>query len=150
MASRKHLKAVAYSTKTKATDTTAIVVNWPTRALHDVMTSAVEGRAITYWAQARNVVRDVDLNVVSFEVKPLDGDRRTRERRARGLDAAPTDTWRTVDAGGIALAIAFVLSGHVRVGRPLVGQIVTEKGAADEECVDVLVQIAALGELVYG
>lgn len=124
----------------KAIDTTAIVtpivVHWPTRDLHDVMTTALEG-GIRYWAEVRNVVRDVELNPISFEVRAND-------------DAAPSNKWRVIDAGGIALAIAFVISGHVRVGRPVVGQIVTDKGGADAECADVLVQIAAFGKLVYG
>lgn len=106
------------------------------RDLRDLMTTALESGGIGYWARVRDVRREEDLTVVSFEVI--------------AKDAESPDAWKRIDAEGMARAVGWVLSRRVKVRADLVGQIAADHGAADADCADLLVQVAAFGDIVYG
>lgn len=115
---------------------TAVGFEFPTSDIHDLLTTAVEG-GIAYWAEGRNFVRDSELRVVSFEVRPKP-------------ELRTFDLWIPVNESSMSRALGLVLSRRVKVGAYIVGQIVTERGGADAECADVLVQVAAFGEILFG
>ena len=111
--------------------------------LQDVMTTAVEG-GIDYWAVIRNLKRDGELNVLSFDVR--DSEDRTAN-------------WEQVDADRVQAAIDHIVAGSVKNGvgdhivDPIKGAIADPENMGvyiDADVADCIVQVAAYGEIVFG
>lgn len=104
-----------------------------------MLTDAVEGSGIAYWAEARNVRRRPDLYVTSFEVRD-GGYEGPRESEA----------WHKINATTLKAAIVKLRNGAVPVRRDIAAQFVGAEWDYDCEGIDCAVQVAVFGKLVYG
>lgn len=106
-----------------------------------IMTDAVEGSGVTYWAEIKDVVRDSSGDVVSFDV---------RDNDAEGPREAPGFV--RVDENAVRNAAGRLLAGEVKVARRVASQFVggEENWDYDSEGVDCVIQAIAFGKLVYG
>lgn len=112
--------------------TIEVEIKLPGQVLLDVMTTAVEG-GINYWAAIRNVVRDAELNVISFEVRD------NEEDDVVWLSVSPF-----VIARGMRLIIDEAKYPHI------VAEIIKQENAdLDADNVDVIVQYGVYGEHVF-
>jgi hypothetical protein len=107
--------------------------------LSDILTTAVEG-GIGYWAEVCDIVSDDVQNVLSFKV--------------RDFEASPSEPWKEVTLQGIEEAITLVKEEKVKIGKFTRNDILfadcdQDAGMIDAEAADVLVQIAAFGEIIY-
>ena len=112
-----------------------------TQSALNVMTDAVEGAGIAYWAEAKNVRRNKNNDVTSFYVRandnePLPADPKLRE-------------WHRVDASKVVAAATAVRNGLVDIRRDIAAQFVPPYDY-DGEGVDCLIQVIAFGEIVFG
>ena len=137
-----------------------VTVNLAKQVLTDVLTSGVEseGHALWYWDgfQMINVDRDGDLNVesITFDCHHLLSEWTDEPEAVERY----TITWRDL---GPAIEAVLRRDDAVSVNPQIVARIATilDGSAANEEyplvdldaeCADVLIQIAAFGEVVYG
>ena len=143
--------------------TITIALSPPITFLHDIATTALEG-GIGYWARAYEVVRTEDLSVsemtlVQFE----DAMEELQLTSLEQLDAAyelgiiPAALVHKVCAQTIENGINQILEpgSTVRVSKSLrdsieLGVIEGDAGEIDADAADVILQLATLGELVYG
>ena len=114
--------------------------------VRDVMTNIIESGSTSYWGSYRRLRRDDQSEVVSFEIAedesvddsddPSDIEWHLFERKdvVRGINAALADGH---------------LADYIR-GYLVRGVIEDDAGEIDGEACDVIVQIAVLGEIVYG
>lgn len=106
--------------------------------INDILTDLVEGGGSHYWANFRNVKRDDDLNVISFEVK----------------DDTEMPDWKIITAKEIEEAIEKMKNNYkelhigVRIAEQFFGN--REDWDYDATGIDCLLQIAAMQEVVYG
>lgn len=106
-----------------------------------ILSAAVDGPAIAYWAKGRNVRRDAEGNVVSFEV--ADG----------GPDGEPVQKgWRVFNERAIKRAREVLVNGKVDLSRSIRAQFVgpVDEWEYDDDGVDALVQVAFFGKIIYG
>jgi len=103
-----------------------------------LMTDAIEGSGIVYWAEARKVTRDSEGFVTSFEVR--DGGYE---------DARTSDKWTKINADVVNRAALSLLLGRCPVQRDIAAQFVGE-WEYDSDGVDAIIQCACFGELVFG
>lgn len=108
-----------------------------------ILTDAVEGPGIAYWASGLNIVRqeEGENHVISFIVK----------------DAAPDGDpvkkgQKLINERAILKAREALVNGDIKVRRDIAAQFVgkPEDWDYDSEGVDALVQAAFFGEIVYG
>lgn len=104
-----------------------------------VMTDAVEGPGLAYWAEARNIRRDPDGNITAFQV-----------RDAGKEDDRVSDEWTNINTKRVLVGRMLLLTGEVPVRRDLAAQFVGNDWDYDSEGVDVLIQALAFGKLVFG
>ena len=113
----------------------------------DVMTAAIEGESLHWWASVRSVVRDADLTVTSFEARP-------QEPAFADGRADVRDQWRRLDAGNILNAATTIAGDHsICIGcAPFIAQALAEfdAGHVDDWSADAIVQVALFGEVVFG
>ncbi len=107
--------------------------------LYDVLTTAIEG-GIGYWARVRKLERDAELNVLRFEARDAED------------GSAP---YQSITPEKIDAAIARVQRGSVKVGQSYAAQFVgypENLNACDVDAIgaDIVVQVAAFGEIVFG
>lgn len=105
--------------------------------LMDVLTTAVEG-GINYWASAKKIERDDDLNVTKI-VGLFDKE----DGEAKG----------DVDLTTVANGIEAILSGKVGLRSDLLRQVystITDDMDVDADAADCIVQAGLFGEVVYG
>lgn len=105
-----------------------------------VMTDAIEGPAIAYWAEVRNVKRAEDNYVSSFEVR--DG----------GFeDARESDQWVLITEEKVKDGATALLNGSVKVSRDIAKQFVGgDDWDYDQSGVDCVVQAIAFNKIVFG
>ena len=111
------------------------------QAMCDTMVTAIEGGAITYWAKVKRwkyVEKPRPLASFELQVEDLPG-------------------WTIVTAESMHKAVLRIASGHTRVRDDIkkICQLVSlapndYAGDIDIEVADVLIQVAVLGEIVYG
>lgn len=104
----------------------------------DILTTAREGGI--FWADFRRTQRDSDLSVLSFEFRDNED---------------PTQDWARVDLESIERSIELIMSGTVEMYHPdavAIGEAYLEldAGQVDAELADIVVQVAAYGEIVFG
>lgn len=108
---------------------------------HCLMTDAIETAGIGYWAEVRNVKRNAENEVVSFEV-----------REETPSDNAPAP-WATVNEGKVRQAAKDMRDGKCSVHRQIAAQFIGDSGDDwdyDSTGVDCIVQWIALGKVIYG
>ncbi len=107
-----------------------------------ILTDAVEGSAISYWAAGTKVLREEETNyVTSFKV------------RDNAPDGEPVKKGcKVISNKAILKARNALVNGDVPVRRDIAGQFVgkPEDWEYDGEGVDALVQAAFFGKIVYG
>ncbi|MCA3018814.1 MAG: hypothetical protein ING66_09435 [Rhodocyclaceae bacterium] len=105
----------------------------------DVMTDAIEGAGIAYWAEVKAVKRNAEGYVTSFEVRDggYEGER-------------VSDAWKIVNRHAVQNAVARLLSGEFAVRRDLAAQFVGEDWEYDQDGVDALIQAICFDELTFG
>jgi len=122
--------------------------------LMDVLCTAFEGGS-TYWAEAKNVKRDDELNYLAFDVRPREpGDREGHESYRPSTNIALTK-WQHITPEKIDKAIRGLLNGRHKAASYVVRQFAGYPGnldATDHDAdgADVVVQLAAFGEIVFG
>lgn len=104
-----------------------------------VMTDAIETSAIVYWAEAKNIKRDAEGYVESFQVRD-NGDEGERVCK----------TWKTVNAAAIERAALKILTGEFEIRRDIAAQFVGKEWETDSEGVDCIIQAICFNELTYG
>lgn len=115
-----------------------------TNTISSILTDAVEGEGIAYWAKIQMVIRDREVKfwpVVSFVV--LDG----------APDGQPVKKGqKLINARIIERARNRIVNGDVKVRRDIAQQFVgvPNDWEYDSEGVDALIQVAFFGEIVYG
>jgi hypothetical protein len=102
------------------------------------LTMAVEGPALTEWAQIGDVERDADNNVIRFQV------RADKNNDSQFED----DGWIMIDHDALVVSAYKVIMGQIDVSRNIAAQIVGEWDL-DMVGLDVLVQIACFGDVIY-
>lgn len=106
-----------------------------------IMTDAVEGSGIAYWAELKDVTRNPDGDVVAFDV---------RDNGAEGPREA--QEFIHVDETAVKNAVNRLLNGETKVARRIASQFVGGEANwdYDSEGVDCLIQTITFGKLVYG
>jgi len=106
-----------------------------------IMTDAVEGPGIAYWAEIKDITRDDEGYVTGFDVR----DNGVEEPRER-------NDFIRVDESAVKKAVGEVLNGKVGVHRRIASQFVggDDGWDYDSEGVDCVIQTIAFGKLVYG
>lgn len=106
---------------------------------HSVMTDAVEGPGLAYWAEARKVKRNQENDVVSFEVRDggYEGPRQSEK-------------WVSVTERKIRKAAQEMRDGKVDCHREIQSQFVGNDWEYDSIGVDCLIQHIAFGDVIYG
>jgi hypothetical protein len=107
--------------------------------LQDVLCTAAEG-GCDYWAIFRNVRRNGNLDYLSFDIRDAED---------------PEAAWHSITLTKLDKAIRRLLLGEAKAGRHIVQQFAGYPGnidATDHDAdgADVVVQIAAFGEIVFG
>lgn len=115
--------------------------------LADIITTAVEG-GINYWAEVTGYQWGTE-----FGPGKLDGNRKFAKATVR--DAEADDAAKELTTDKIATAVGKVCRGEVKLRGDIVAAIAqgnaeNDAGYIDADAADCLVQIALLGELVYG
>lgn len=101
-----------------------------------LMTDAIEGAAIAYWAIVRNIVRDVDTGcVTSFDV--------------RNFESADV-RWVRVNEKALRKAASKLLNGEVEVRRDIAAQFIGKNWEYDDEGIDCVIQARCFNEIVFG
>lgn len=109
----------------------------PTHALY-VMTDAVEGSGIAYWAEIKNVKR-VNGYVASFQV------------RDAGLEGPrESEKWVTVTGHKVNVAAQKLSDGSVEVARRISAQFCGKDWDYDSEGIDCVIQAIVFGKLIFG
>lgn len=111
----------------------------PAEFLHDIITTACEG-GINYWARAKNVVRDDDLNVTRLEVQDRE------EHTEYG--------WHIVNKDVVAKGIERILEGQFQISDEIkrdifIGCANRDAGYIDANGADCIVQAGIFNEIVY-
>lgn len=111
--------------------------------LRDVMCTAFEG-GCAYWAEARRVRRDGELNYLSFDIRAVEEHDEDRLR-----------VWQSITPAKLDVAIRKLISGEHKAAKYIVDQFAGYPGnldATDHDAdgADVVVQLAAFGEIVFG
>ena len=109
----------------------------------NLLTDAIESSAISYWAEAQNVVRDDEGNVTQFDVRDDgDGDPDNRYK----------DEWTTITVQSVLDIVPNLLEGQFNIHRSICQQFAgkVEYWDYDAEGIDCVIQIIAFGELVFG
>ena len=104
-----------------------------------VMTDAVEGPGLSYWAECRNVSRDGDGNVFAFELRDggYEGPREKEE-------------WTLVDESKIRTAAAAMRNGETDCHRSIQAQFVGKEWDYDATGIDCLIQHIVFGKTIFG
>lgn len=97
-----------------------------------VMTDAVEGQGIAYWAIVKDVKRDKDGYVTSFKVTQL-----TRS------------SWIVINAKKINEAALAMLTGRIEVSREIASQFIGIEWETDQHGVDAVVQASLFNCMYY-
>lgn len=112
-----------------------------TEFLQDIMTTAVEG-GINYWASLAVVRRDVEKNVMAFLCRDVEDS---------------TDPWHQINEDEIEKALDKICecSSPIAIGEQYRDMIrkayrTLDAGLIDADLADIIVQIAAYDELVFG
>lgn len=105
----------------------------------DILTTAVEG-GINGWAVIRNLKRDEDLNVLSFECRDAED---------------PSEPWAEVNLDKIPPALNKIKLGDVKVAKDYRHTIMLayadlDASNIDAMMADIIVQVAAFGECIFG
>ena len=106
-----------------------------------LMTDAIEGSGIAYWAEVQNVKRDHDNYVSSFEVR--DG----------GFEGSrESDQWVLITEEKVKDGALALLDGRVKVSRDIAKQFVggSDDWDYDQSGVDCVVQAIAFNKIVFG
>lgn len=113
----------------------------------DILTSAVEGKAITYWAKGKDVQRqprtkDEYAYVISMKVGDADPDD----------DGGVKKGWKLLNERSLAKARDKLVNEDCDVHRSIAAQFVgpIDKWEVDNEGVDAIIQVAFFGKVVYG
>lgn len=114
-----------------------------TDAIHQILTDAVEGPGIAYWASGASVKRAgaAPRYVTSFIVTDA------------APDGEPVKTGsKTINARAIMAARNALVNGDIAVRRDIAAQFVgkPEDWECDSEGVDALIQAAFFGKITYG
>lgn len=103
-----------------------------------VMTDAVEGSGIAYWAEIKNVKRAGGY-VTSFQV------------RDAGLEGPrESEKWVTVNERKVNAAAQKLRDGNVEAARRISAQFCGKEWEYDSEGVDCIIQAIAFGKLIFG
>lgn len=109
----------------------------PTRAKY-VMTDAVEGSGIAYWAEVKDVKRGAGNYVVSFKVRDAGNEGRRVSAK-----------WTTVNAVAVESAAERLREMDI-CSRDIAAQFCGVAWDTDQNGVDCIVQVIAFGKLIFG
>ena len=103
------------------------------------MTDAVDGPAIAYWAEARNVKTDGDHSVTSFEVRDggYEGPREKEE-------------WTVINETKVRAAAKAMREGETDCHRSIQAQFVGKDWDYDSTGIDCLIQHIVFGKIIFG
>jgi hypothetical protein len=104
-----------------------------------LMTDAIEGSGISYWAEVNHVRRDSIGDVVSFRVRENEFERDGKQTK-----------WTTVTEKKLRKAAVTLLTKNTGVSRDICAQFIGTEWDYDAHGVDCVVQMIALGEVKYG
>lgn len=112
--------------------------------LLDIMCGAIEG-GTGYWAIARNVERDAELNYLSYELADAEDE----------ADSRQDPPWHRVDAKVVELGIKRIREGVVNVSQDILARVVmadnsNDAGITDANDADCIVQAGIFNDIVYG
>lgn len=110
------------------------------KMIRNILTDAVEGPAIAYWAAGGDINRDVD-GIVSFQVMDA------------GPDGSPVkEGMFLIDEAAIMAAREKIINTDVDLNRDTAAQFVgpVDKWEYDQDGIDALIQVAVFGKIVYG
>ena len=113
--------------------TTNVILTFSDQFVSDVMTTAVE-EGMDYWADFDVIVRDTNRNVVAFAGEAL-GD---------------SDMFFDIKGEDIVHAFGLIVSDErydIELRQAILEQ---DAGMIDVDYADIIVQVAAFGEIVYG
>ena len=118
--------------------------------LADILTTAVESGGISYWVEEAHEVRRNGPRTRPGSIGNVDGDSITFISVSDG-ESDRAD----VGLESIAQALGKIAMGEVKISPDLRASITRamlddDCGEIDAEAADVIVQVAALGEIVYG
>ncbi len=107
--------------------------------LADILTTALEG-GIDYWASVKCIQRDMQGNPMGYQVRDCED---------------PSEPWCAVTRQSIVVAMQLVTDSSVKVREDIRTAVIladhnNDACDIDAEAADVLVQIAAFGEVVFG
>lgn len=105
------------------------------------LTDAVEGPAIAYWAEAKDIKRDTEGYVISFKV---------RDGAPDGEPVRTPNTWVTINARSLLKGRNKLLLDDLDVAQTFAGQFVGHDWNYDATGIDVLIQAVVFGDIVYG
>lgn len=104
-----------------------------------VMTDAIETSALVYWAEARNVCRNGDGYVTSFQVRDAGNE---AERHS--------DVWVTVNSKIIEAHAKRLLNGTIAVRRDIAAQFIGREWETDSEGIDAIIQSICFSGIIFG
>lgn len=112
----------------------------------DILSTALEGGS-TYWLNeeyaddAFSVITVKDKSMLGWSYAGLIVKQKKKDKLTKRF---------VIGLGDIKLAADAIVTYSVKVHKSIIADIVTERGACDAESADAVLQVAMLGELVFG
>lgn len=102
--------------------------------IRNILTDTLENDYIGYWADVRNVKRDCEGLIFSFEVKDHD---------------VKDEKWTVIDEKSVMPAVNKIISGQIKLKEEIVEQFLGEEWNYDATSIDCLIQVIIFGEIIY-
>lgn len=104
-----------------------------------LMTDAIDGPGIAYWAEARRVKRNAEKEVESFEVRDggFEGERES-------------ESWVAITEDKIRAAAKDMTDGKVACHKRIAAQFIGSEWDYDVDGIDCLIQHIVFKKIIYG